>query len=128
MKRYLYNLYNYLYNLYIFYIYYWNRLDFGSVETDFPEVAACVSRKLATVGVWEGRFCWIWVKILLFLKYKNGRVGPKILLFNYGNNLVLGSVETYFLKVGAYVSQKRAIIGVRQGRFCWIWVKTSLFL
>ena len=35
-----------------------------------------------------------------------------IFLFNHWNDLVLGSVETYFLKVGAYVSLKPATTGV----------------
>ena len=32
----------------------------------------------------------------------------KMLLFNYSNDLVLGSVETYFLEVRAHVSLKGA--------------------
>ena len=51
-------------------------------------------------------------KISLFLKYKNGESDLKILLFNYWSDLALGSVEIYFLEVGAYASPKKAITGV----------------
>ena len=43
-------------------------------------------------------------------------------------DLVWGSVEKYFLEVGAYVSLKRVTTGVQEGRYCWILVKMSLFL
>ena len=49
-------------------------------------------------------------------------------MFNYWNGLVLGSVQTCFLEVGAYMSLKRATAGLLEGRFCWIWLKISLFL
>ena len=35
------------------------------------------SLKQEATGVWEARFCRIWMKILHFFKYKNGGVGPK---------------------------------------------------
>ena len=53
------------------------------------------SLKQEATGVWEARFCRIWVKILHFFKYKNGGVGPKYFI-NYWNDFVLGSVEIYF--------------------------------
>ena len=51
----------------------------------------------------------------------------KLFMFNYWNDLVLDSVETYFLEVGAYVSLTRATTGLWEGCFCWIWVKVSHF-
>ena len=56
---------------------YWNGLVLGEVETYFLEVIAYVSLKGVTTGVWEGRFCWIWLKISDFFKYKNGGEGSK---------------------------------------------------
>ena len=50
--------------------------------------------------------------MLLFLKSKTGGMGPIFFLLNYLYGLFLGSVETYFLKVGAYVSLKRANTGL----------------
>ena len=55
----------------------WNDLALGSVETYFLEFGAYVSVKRATGCVWEGGFCWIWLEISHFFKYKNGGVGPK---------------------------------------------------
>ena len=74
-------------------------------------------------GVWEGRFCRIWVKILHFLSIKTGEWDLKILLFNYWNYLLLGLLEVYFLEVGAYIFLKRAATGIWEGSFFWIWVK-----
>ena len=56
---------------------FWNDIALGSAEIYFLEVGACVSLEQATTGLWEGRFCWIWLKISHFLKYKNGGVQPK---------------------------------------------------
>ena len=67
-------------DLNIFLFNYWNDLVLGSVETYFLEVGAYVYLKRATKGVWQCHFCWIWVKISLFLKYKNGGVEPKLFL------------------------------------------------
>ena len=67
---------------------YWNDLALGSVETYFFEVTAYMCLKGATAGVWEGRFCWIWLDMSHFVKYKKGVVGPKVLLFNYWNDLI----------------------------------------
>ena len=55
---------------------YWNDLVSGLVEAYFLEVDAYVCVKRATAGVWEGGFCWIWLEISHFFKYKNGEVGP----------------------------------------------------
>ena len=51
-------------------------------------------------------------KYYIYLSIKTGEWDLKISLFNYLINLVLGSLETYFLEVGAYVSLKRATAGV----------------
>ena len=48
----------------------------------------------------------------IFFFFFNGGVGPKILFFNYWNDVVLDSVETYFLEVRVYVSLKRATTGL----------------
>ena len=48
-------------------------------------------------------------------------------MFNYWNNLFLGSVETYFLEVGAFVSVKRAPASVSEGRFYLIWLEIAHF-
>ena len=76
---------------------------------------------LKHAGVWEGRFCWIWLKISLVFKYKNGGVRP--LLFNYWNDFALSLAETCFLEVGAYVFLKVATVGAWECRFCWICMK-----
>ena len=41
------------------------------------ELSAYVFLKKAAIGVWEGRFCWIWVKISQFFNYNNSGVRPK---------------------------------------------------
>ena len=70
-------------HLKIFWFNYWKDLALGSVETVFLEVGAYVFLKPATTGVWEGRFCWMWVKTSLFSKYENRGVGPKKFLAAY---------------------------------------------
>ena len=50
---------------------------FLSTKSTFLKVGAYISLKRATAGVLEGRFCWIWMKMPQFLKYKSGGVGPK---------------------------------------------------
>ena len=92
------------------------------------EVGAYMSLKRATAGLWEDLFCCIWLKILLLFNTKTEEWDLKVLLFNYWNGLVLGSVESSFLEVGAYVSLKRATTGLWEVRFCCIWQKLSLFL
>ena len=62
-------------------------------------------------------------KYHIFLNIKKGELYLKILLFNYWIDLVLGSVETNFLNVSAYVSQKGATAGVWEGRFFLIWLE-----
>ena len=44
-------------------------------------------------------------------------------MLNYRNHLIWGSLETYFLGVDVYVSLKWVATVVREGHFCWIWVK-----
>ena len=56
---------------------YWKDLVLGSIETNFLEVSAYVSPTGVTVGVWEGRFCWILLEISHFFKYKNRGVGSE---------------------------------------------------
>ena len=51
----------------------------------------------------------------------------KVLFFNCWSDPVLGSVETDFLEVSAYVSLKGATAGVWEGRFWWIWLDMSHF-
>ena len=48
----------------------------------------------------------------IFLNTKTEEWDLKILLFIYWNDLPLGSVETYFLEDGAYLSLKGATAGV----------------
>ena len=67
-------------------------------------------------------------KYQIFSNIKSEELNLKNLLFNYGNNLVLGSVETYFLEVYAYVSLKGVTASLWDGRFCWIWLELSPFL
>ena len=50
-----------------------------------------------------------------------------ILLFNYWKDLALGSVEIYFLEIGACVSLKQAASGVWEDHFCGISVKILKF-
>ena len=59
----------------IFCLIYWIDLVLDLVQTNFLEVGAYGSLKPATAGVWQSRFCWIWVKISLFFKYKDRWVG-----------------------------------------------------
>ena len=66
-------------------------------------------------------------KYHIFLSVKTGEWDLNVLLFNCWNDLVLGSVETYFLEVGAYVSLKLATTGVSDGHFCWTSVNISSF-
>ena len=66
-------------------------------------------------------------KYRIFLTIKTEKWDPKIFMFNYWNDLVLGFEETYFLEVGAYVSLKEAIAGLWEDRFYWILAKTSQF-
>ena len=66
-------------------------------------------------------------KYHIFLNINTEEWHLKNLQFNYWNDLALGSVETYFLGVGAYVSLKRATTGLWEGRFCCIWAKMQQF-
>ena len=52
----------------------------------------------------------------------------KILLFNYWNDLVLGSVETYFLEVDEYLSLKWAATGLWEGPITEFEWKYHIFL
>ena len=66
-----------------------------------------------------------------FHKFFNKKIGDcklKVLWGNYGKDRVLGSVETNFLEVGAYVSLKRVISDIWEGRVYRIWVKIPQFL
>ena len=56
---------------------YRNDLVLDSVEKIFFGSWCIVSLTGATVGFREGCFCWIWLEISHFFKYKNGWVGPK---------------------------------------------------
>ena len=67
-------------------------------------------------------------KFHIFLNIKTEEWDLKILFFNYWSDLALGSVETYFLEVGAYVSLKRDTTGVWEGCCCYIWLQISHFL
>ena len=87
----------------------------------------CLRVSETSQGVSEGSFCWIWVKMQYFFSIKMEEPDLKLFMFNYWNDLVLDSVETYFLEVGAYVSLTRATTGLWEGCFCWIWVKVSHF-
>ena len=89
---------------------YWNSLLLGLVHTYFLQVGAYVSLKWAATGLWEGRFGWIWLKILFVLNMKT-EWDLTNLLFNLWNGLALGSLQTFFLEFGAYLSLKRAITG-----------------
>ena len=64
-------------------------------------------------------------KFHIFLNIKAEECDLRLLWFNYWNDLVLGSVETYFLEVGAYVSLKRATVRPWEVRFSWIWPEMS---
>ena len=65
------------------------------------------------------------MEISHLLNIKTEKWKLKDLLFNYCNDLFLGSVETYFLEVGAYLSVKRATASVREVRFCLISLQIS---
>ena len=56
-------------------------------------------------------------KYHIFLKMKMEEWDRKILLSNYWNDLALGSVETYFFEVTAYMCLKGATAGVLRGSF-----------
>ena len=90
---------------------YWNSLLLGLVQTYFLQVGAYVSLKRVTIGLWEGRFGWIWLKISFFLNMKTEEWDLTILLFDLWNGLALGSLQIFFLEFGAYLSLKRATIG-----------------
>ena len=53
-----------------------------------------------------------WKYHIFFLNVKTKEWDRKIFLFNYGNDVALGSLGTYFLKVGTDVSLKGATAGV----------------
>ena len=64
--------------------------------TYWNELGAYVCLKGATAGVWECRFCWIWLKISQFFNYKQG----KVLFLNYWNGLPFQTkVCTDFMKI-----------------------------
>ena len=75
---------------------YWNDIFLGSVETYFLEVGAYVFVKRTTASVWEVRFYWIWLEISHFFKYKTEECDLKTLLFDYWNDIFLGSVGMSF--------------------------------
>ena len=114
-------------DLKVFMFNYWNDLLLGSVETYFLAFHTCLWKEPPQVSE-SVVFAEFEEKIPRFFKSKTGELDLKILKFNYWNDLVLGSVETCFLEVGAYVPLKRAITDLWEGRFCWIWLKLSHFL
>ena len=73
----------------------------------------------------SAEFDW---KYNFFWNIKQEKWDLKVLWFNYWSDLALGSVETDFLAVGAYVRLKGATAVVWLGRFCWIWLEISHFL
>ena len=85
----------------------------------FWGVSAYVSLKWLTAGLWLENY--------FYLNRKTEEWDLKILLFNYRNDIVLGSGKIYFLEVGAYISLKQATAGVRESRFSWIWLEISHF-
>ena len=87
-----------------------SRLFSKSVHTYLWSKPPQVSERVAFA-----EFAW---KYYIYLSIKTGDWGLKVLLFNYWNDLALGSVETYFREVGAYVSLKRAATGVWEGHVC----------
>ena len=87
-----------------------SRLFSKSVHTYLWNKPLQVSERVAFA-----EFEW---KYYIYLSVKTGDWSLKILLFNYWNDLALGSVETYFREVGAYVSLKRAATGVWEGNIC----------
>ena len=104
-------------DLKILFFNYWNNLVWSSIENFFLEVGGYMSQKRATAVVWEGCFCGIWVMCHNFFNIKMGEWDLNFLRFNYWKDLVLVSVETYFLEVAEYVSLKRAAGGVWEGCF-----------
>lgn len=106
---------------------YWNGLPLGSVETYFVEVGAYISWKEApemprrfVFAEFEWKYHCFWNKEARVWDLKN-------LLFRYWNDLILVSVEKYFLEVTACVSLQRATTALWEGCFCWMWLKISLF-
>ena len=57
-------------------------------------------------------FAELELKYHIFQNIKTGEWELKFFLLNYRNDLVLGSLETYFLEVGGYVSLKPVITDV----------------
>ena len=106
---------------------YWKDLALGSLETySWKSVHTCFWNEPPQLSerVVFAKFEW---KHHKFWNIKTSEGDLQILLLKYRNDLVLGTVETYFLGVGAYVSLKRAVTAVWEGRFCWLWVKISQF-
>ena len=60
----------------------------------------------------KGHFAEIELKHQNFLNINTGEWYLTVSFFNYWNDLVLGSVETYFHEVGAYTCLKQATAGV----------------
>ena len=107
---------------------YWNDLFLGSVETYFwKSVHTCLWKEPLQVSerFVFAEFDWTYH---IFWNVKTEEWDLKGLLFNHWNDLFLGSVKTYFLEIGAYVSVKRATTGVSEGRFCLIWLEIWHFL
>ena len=71
----------------IFMFNYWNDLALDSEETYFQKVGTYVCLKRTTAGVWECRFCLIWLKNHNFLNVKAWEKDLKIVIFNYWNDL-----------------------------------------
>ena len=90
------------------YFNYWNDLTLDSGETSFLEVGAYVSLKRAKPMADRVVFPEFEWKYHCFWNLKTGEWDLKIFLFHYWNDLALGLVEPYFLKVGGYVSLKQA--------------------
>ena len=67
-------------------------------------------------------------KYQIFLNINAEEWDLKIWLFNYWNDSVLSSAENYFLEICAYVPREGATAGAWESCFCWIWLKTLLFL
>ena len=64
-------------------------------------------------------------KYHIFWSRTTEELNRKVSLFNYWTDLVLGSVQTYFLETSLYVCLKGATAGVWEGRFCWTWLEIS---
>ena len=96
---------------------YWKDLALGSLETcSWKSVHTCLWNEPPQLSerVVFAKFEW---KHHNFWNIKTSEWDLQILLFKYWKDLVLGTVETYFLGVGAYVSLKRAPTGVWEGSF-----------